>query len=131
MTGLGPWLLFRRCGEVEATQIDAPWSWTTEDGETLAARPGDWRVVDTEGNVRSVAKSVFPKLYEPLGGGQFRRTGEFRARQARTEESIETIEGTAVAHPGDWIVEGAEGEQWPVPAEQFERSYELITEGPA
>jgi hypothetical protein len=33
------------------------------------------------------------------------------------------MEGRAIAQRGDWIVEGAGGERWPVTDDQFHRSY--------
>jgi len=43
----------------------------------------------------------------------------------RTSETlvIRTKEGRATAHPGDWVVEGALGERWPISDEQFRRTY--------
>ncbi|MFI8774640.1 hypothetical protein ACIGKQ_21110 [Gordonia sp. NPDC062954] len=111
---------------MEATQIDHEWTWTTANGELLAAQPGDWRVTDPDGSIRSVSAEVFGQSYEPVGHGRFRRTGVFRAQQVITRTSINTTEGPAEARPGDWVVEGAAGEQWPVPKRKFERSYEAV-----
>lgn len=122
----GEWRSFHRRGEVDAVQIDQQWTWTTDDGDTMTAEPGDWKVTDDSGAVRSVAADVFARSYREIGAGRYARTGMFRARQATAEETIDTLEGTATAHPGDWIVEGVSGEQWPVPRAQFERSYEEI-----
>lgn len=103
------------------------WTWTTDSGEVMTAQPGDWKVRDAAG-VRSVAAGVFERSYQSVGPGRYRRTGVFRARRAIQDEVVETLEGQAVVHPGDWVVEGAGGEQWPVPAEHFARSYEEIGE---
>ncbi len=91
----------------------------------MIAEPGDWKVSDAAG-VRSVAADVFDRSYVQVSPGRYRRTGVFRARRVEAEETIATLEGEALAHPGDWVVEGAAGEQWPVPAEHFAYSYEEI-----
>lgn len=36
---------------------------------------------------------------------------------------IETLEGPMVVSPGDWIIEGVEGEFYPVKAHIFEKTY--------
>ena len=38
-------------------------------------------------------------------------------------ETIETLEGPATAFAGDWVVRGADGEEWPVPAREFAERY--------
>ncbi|MFT4127134.1 MAG: hypothetical protein QM662_13015 [Gordonia sp. (in: high G+C Gram-positive bacteria)] len=120
------WRTFRRRGEVDAVQLEEGWTWTTDDGGEMSAQPGDWRVTDDAGSVRSVAAHVFAKSYARIGPGRYRRVGVFRAREVVGDEVIETLEGPAAAHPGDWVVEGSAGEQWPVPGEKFAQSYEEI-----
>lgn len=41
---------------------------------------------------------------------------------------IETLEGTMVALPGDWIVRGVQGEFYPVKPDIFEQTYEVVVE---
>jgi len=120
------WRSFRRRGEVDAVRVAETWTWTTDDGNPMTAQPGDWRVVDDSGAVRSVAAEVFDESYREIAPGRYRRIGVFRARQVLVEEQIDTKENPATAHPGDWVVEGVKGEQWPVPADQFARTYEEI-----
>ena len=45
--------------------------------------------------------------------------------------TIETLEGTMRAEPGDWIVRGVMGEFYPVKPAIFEQTYEAVTEGAA
>ena len=45
------------------------------------------------------------------------------ARRATHPEDIETLEGTMKAAPGDWIVTGVEGEQYPVKDRIFRATY--------
>ena len=46
----------------------------------------------------------------------------------RTEKRLEikTLEGTMVANPGDWIIEGTAGERYPCKPEIFDTIYEPI-----
>jgi Trk K+ transport system NAD-binding subunit len=68
----------------------------------------------------------------PPGAGEFerigvtraeRRTGAVVAWQASEKLVLRTLDGRAVAQPGDWIVEGRDGQRWPVPDELFRGSY--------
>ena len=52
-------------------------------------------------------------------------------RAAEAEETIETKEGPVVAQAGDAIMTGTEGEQWPIPAEKFEQTYDILEPGKA
>lgn len=41
---------------------------------------------------------------------------------------INTLEGTFMIRPGDWVVKGVKGEFYPCKPEQFEMTYERIEE---
>ena len=43
-------------------------------------------------------------------------------RRSRARQS-NTLEGPATAFEGDWVVRGADGEEWPVPAREFAERY--------
>lgn len=120
------WRRYRRLGEVTAEQRSSPWTWTASSGEVMHARAGDWAVVDDSGGERSVAAEVFGSTHEPIGSGRYRRTGTVLARRAVPGEVIATLEGDVVAAEHDWVVQGAEGEQWPVPDAQFRAGYIAI-----
>ncbi|MDN6290992.1 MAG: PGDYG domain-containing protein [Tetragenococcus koreensis] len=51
-----------------------------------------------------------------------------KAEQTDKHIDIETLEGTMHAKPGDYIVTGPDGEQWPVKKEIFEKTYKIIEE---
>lgn len=51
-----------------------------------------------------------------------------QARQAKVERTIHTLEGQMKAHPGDYIVRGTHGEEWPVRGDIFEKTYEEANE---
>lgn len=48
------------------------------------------------------------------------------AYQTEVELKIETLEGIMTANPGDWIITGVEGEQYPCKPDIFEKTYTLI-----
>ncbi len=72
----------------------------------------------------SVRDDIFRARYEHVDGDRWRRHGVVAARPARTGEVIDTLEGPVTAAEGDWVVRGEQGEQWPVPADEFARRYE-------
>jgi hypothetical protein len=114
---------YRRVGTVQARRLQARWPWTRRSGDKLSGNAGDWRVVDDSGDERTIRDLAFRASHEPLGGDRWSRTGVYRAWQVSEKLVLRTMEGRAVAHPGDWIVEGSRGERWPVSREQFQRSY--------
>ena len=54
---------------------------------------------------------------------------EFRI--AEKDEVIQTKEGPVGASTGDAIMTGTEGENWPIPGEKFEQTYDIIEPGMA
>jgi hypothetical protein len=114
---------FERVGVVQASQLTEPLMWATHAGEQMHGFPGDWRVVDDAGNMRTVTDPDFQTSHEPVGGGRWRRTGTYQAWQAPETVVLRTREGRVTARPGDWIVEALTGERWPVRDEQFRWSY--------
>ena len=114
---------FERVGTVRARRLHARRPWTRRSGDELEGDAGDWRVIDDAGDERTVRDLAFRDSHAPLGGDSWRRTGTFRAWQASETLVLRTMEGRAVARPGDWVVEGSRGERWPVSGEQFRRTY--------
>jgi hypothetical protein len=53
------------------------------------------------------------------------------AYQVWEDTYIDTLEGRMHASPGDWIVTGIQGEQWPVKPDIFALTYEPVTGGDA
>lgn len=116
------WQPFTRVGTVNAQQRSKPWTWRSQSGQTMQADAGDWEV-QTDGETWSVRDDIFQATYEHVDGIQWRRRGNVLARPARPGETIETLEGPATAADGDWVVRGANGEEWPVPAQDFAQRY--------
>lgn len=116
------WQPFIRVGTVTAEQLSTPWTWTSRSGHTMQAIAGDWQV-RADGDAWSVRDAIFRTSYEPLNGAQWRRRGSVFARPAQPGETIETLEGPTTAADGDWVVRGVDGEEWPVPAQEFAERY--------
>jgi hypothetical protein len=114
---------YDRIGIVSAKRLTRPLRWTIRSGEQLRGDAGDWQVDNEHGEMRTVTDPEFQASHEPVGNGQFRRVGTFRAWKVGLETTLRTKEGRATAHPGDWIVESSGGERWPVSGQQFQRTY--------
>lgn len=50
------------------------------------------------------------------------------AYQTTDTLAIETLEGIMTARPGDWIITGVLGEQYPCKPDIFEKTYEPVDE---
>ena len=48
------------------------------------------------------------------------------AVQLTRRVSIETLEGVMVGDPGDWLITGVNGEQYPCKDDVFKKTYELV-----
>jgi hypothetical protein len=122
---------YRRTGTVRARRLNARRPWTRRSGDQMYGDAGDWRVVDGGGDERTVRDPEFRHSHEPLGGDFWLRTGNYRAWRVSQAVVLRTREGRATALPGDWVVEGARGERWPVTDDQFRRSYTDGAQPPA
>ena len=117
-----PLILVELCGRVTAVQLPADRTWVTANGDQLEAKRGDWWVTDA-GREHSVADHVFGRTHRHVEADVYERCGQRWTRQAVQREIVQTLEGPAVAEPGMWIMSGADGTSWPVPAEHFARRY--------
>jgi hypothetical protein len=118
---------FERVGTVLAKRLRTRQHWTRPAGGELSGEAGDWRVFDDRGDERTIRDAAFRASHEPLGGEHWRRTGTYRAWQVSDELVLRTLEGRAVAQPGDWVVEGRGGERWPVSDAQFRQTYRAVS----
>ena len=48
------------------------------------------------------------------------------AYQSNVEMIIHTLEGDMIASPGDWIITGVNGEQYPCKPDVFEKTYQKV-----
>jgi hypothetical protein len=114
---------FQRVGEVRAEQLVATKTWQNASGDKLSASAGDWLVIDELGNERTVRDREFHTSHTRVDGYRWRRIGAVRAWPVNEATVVRTMEGRAVAQPGDWIVQGCGGERWPIRDQQFRRGY--------
>lgn len=49
-----------------------------------------------------------------------------QAYRTNRQIKIHTLEGTMLAYPGDYIITGVNGEQYPCKPDIFEKTYELV-----
>lgn len=50
------------------------------------------------------------------------------AYQTHVFRSVETLEGVMQASPGDYIITGVDGEEYPCKPDIFEKTYDLVEE---
>ncbi len=71
-------------------------------------------------------------MKQPPGTREYRKTATVFARQVTEPEEVRvnTLEGPAVAKPGDYICTANtdRGEQWVIDRAVFESTYELVEE---
>ena len=120
---------FARVGEIRAVRLTAGYAWRTPAGDVLSGATGDWRVTDESGDERTVRDREFQASHEQLGGDRWRRTGTVRAWRVSEAVCLRTLEGKAVAQPGDWIVQGPNSTRRPVGNERFAQGYRRICAG--
>ncbi|GAA4718430.1 hypothetical protein [Brevibacillus fulvus] len=64
-----------------------------------------------------------------INAGKYRKKPvTIEAYQTTSEVTIQTLEGLMKAEPGDWIITGVAGEQYPCKPEIFERTYEKVND---
>ena len=84
----------------------------------------------TNENIVSIINSKH--IYHPFYGGvimKFRKKPVIiEAYQTDKVMYIETLEGIHKANPGDWIITGVKGEQYPCKPDIFEKTYEPVLE---
>lgn len=62
-----------------------------------------------------------------MKGKKFRKKPVvIEAYQTLYRLEIETLEGIMVASPGDWIITGVKGEQYPCKSDIFDLTYEPV-----
>lgn len=90
-------------------------------------RAGKHYLVTRQDGEQSVVKrSVFERTYRQRADGQFEKRTDLSYRYFTLpyEVVIGTQEGPQRADPGDWIVEGVDGEVWPVRPERAAEIYD-------
>lgn len=123
-----------RMHEVRAREAPAKRAWlaeadsciSTERG-VLQARGGrDYVLAHGPGEHSVIRRDIFELMYEPLGGGLYRKRTDiiFRYFTLNRRVVVQTLEGPQAAKPGDWIMQGVKGELWPISPEKARENYE-------
>jgi hypothetical protein len=93
----------------------------------MVARPGDYRITDpVAGSAWSVSPEALAVGYREMGDGVYESRGEVEARQIADGAEPEWVwsrEGLERAHPGDWVVQDPEDQEWVVPDRWFRSRY--------
>ncbi|MFZ8310578.1 hypothetical protein ACO1LC_14085, partial [Staphylococcus aureus] len=81
----------------------------------LMAKPGDYKIDEGNGKFYVVDKEVFERTYTEAPGaeGKFVRR-PVRAREAESDQTIQTNAGDLAVKKGDYIVTGVNGETYAV-----------------
>lgn len=111
---------------VRAHRAEADCVMETGNGR-LEARGGEDYIISYGPQDQAVIrKEVFEATYEPVGEGLYRKRTDvvFRYFTLPYACTVETMEGPQRAEPGDWIMQGVEGELWPIPAQKAETKYD-------
>ena len=90
-------------------------------------RAGKHYLITRQDGEQSVVKrSVFERTYRQRQDGQFEKRTDITYRYFTLVHTvvIATLEGPQRANAGDWIVEGVDGEMWPVKPERAAEIYD-------
>lgn len=117
------WRTYRRSGQVTARVSDVAMSWTTDAGSRLVCAPGDWILTDGSGRQWSIKPGEFAASYRQLDSSTWERIGTVQAYRTTTARTVQTLEGSSTAAPGDWILRSPTGAYWPVPDAVFRATY--------
>lgn len=105
-----------------AHRLQRDLDWSTARGSRLRAAAGDWLVSNGHGEW-TVVHDVFLRSYRRRADGRWSKHEPVHAVRVTEHVEVPTLEGPAVAEPGDWVLGTASGEMWPVTEEHFRRSY--------
>ncbi len=116
---------FRKTAVVQAEVAKEPFDWVNSNGSTMHAEAGDLRVTQPNNTISSVKPDIFAKTYEEIPGrpGEYRKSAITRAQQLNADTAVNTLEGVGTGKKGDWLVTGAEGEQYVVSKTFFDANY--------
>lgn len=85
-----PWQRFERSGEVTAARLDREITWTTDDGQPLTGKAGDWLLTGPDGRQWTIGDAQLHETYRHVAGEVWRRHGLVWARPAIPQETIQT-----------------------------------------
>jgi len=113
---------------VKARRAEADCMVETSQGQLHARGRADYIIAYAPGDHAVISGDIFEATYEPAGEGLYRKRTDvvFRYFTLPYTCVVETKEGPQRAKPGDWIMQGVQGELWPIPAEKAEAKYDPI-----
>jgi hypothetical protein len=78
-----------------------------------------------DGEQAVVKRSVFERTYQARADGQFEKRTDVTYRYFTLPHTVivATLEGPQRADAGDWIVQGVDGELWPVKPDRAAEVY--------
>ena len=113
---------------VEAVQLTETAIVKTLEGD-IEDNSGDWLITGVTGEQYPCSDDTFAKSYEHIGGNSYRKLPvTVEAIPLADKTSVETDSGTLVGQPGDWLVSGVNGSQYPCDAKIFEETYEPVAD---
>ena len=116
----------KRTVEIEAVQLTDETVVSTLEGKMLG-HVGDWLITGVRGEQYPCSPDVFNRTYEHVAGKRFRKLPVVvDALRLTRRVSIETGQGVLVGEPGDWLINGVDGSQYPCGAGIFEETYEPV-----
>lgn len=95
----------------------------------VAYAKGRHYIVDYGHRDRAVVRrDIFERVYDDLGGGKYAKRPEISYRYFTLPfaVTVNTAEGPEAAKAGDWIMEGTEGELYPIAPERAREIYESL-----
>lgn len=111
---------------VRARRAEADCVAQTAQGQLSARGGSDYIITYAPGDSAVISAEIFEATYEPAGDGLYRKRTDvvFRYFTLPYACIVETREGPQWAEPGDWIMQGVQGELWPIPVEKTESKYD-------
>ena len=91
--------------------------------------PGRHYIVDYGHGDRAVARrDTFERVYRDVGGGKDEKRPEivYRYFTLPYDVTVSTFEGPEIAKAGDWIMEGVDGELYPMTPERGREIYQTL-----
>ena len=97
----------------------------TKHGVLNARKGEDVIVAYGPRDVAVVRRDLFERTYKRVGKGVFKKRADVPVRYFVLEHAalVKTLEGEQRANSGDWIVQGLDGELWPISPDAAKRKY--------
>ena len=111
---------------IEAVRLAAAAVVKTPEGD-ITGSPGDWLITGVHGEQYPCSSDTFRRSYQHVEGNRYRKRPLIvEATPLRGRIAIKTSAGTLVGQPGDWLVHGVNGSQYPCAPDVFRKTYEPV-----